>query len=105
MRVFVTGGTGTIGTPVVTELISHGHTVLALARSDSSAHALHSAGATMRTVLSRKHQEPMSLTCKVCSASSATNFPTTAITDLLQPTRCVSFKRTADSWSTASSAR
>lgn len=46
MRVFITGGTGTLGTPVVTELLSHGHTVLALARSDSSEHALHSAGAT-----------------------------------------------------------
>ena len=46
MRVFVTGGTGTIGTPVVAELIEHGHTVLALARSDSSSRALEDAGAT-----------------------------------------------------------
>ena len=45
MRVFVTGGTGTIGTPVVAELLAHGHTVLALARSDRSAQALESAGA------------------------------------------------------------
>ena len=45
MRVFVTGGTGTIGTPVVAELLAHGHTVLALARSDRSAQALSTAGA------------------------------------------------------------
>lgn len=45
MHVFVTGGTGTIGAPVVAELLSHDHTVLALARSDASADALRSAGA------------------------------------------------------------
>ena len=46
MRVFVTGGTGIIGSHVVAELIGHGHTVVALARSDSSAHTVTSAGAT-----------------------------------------------------------
>jgi nucleoside-diphosphate-sugar epimerase len=45
MRVFVTGGTGTIGSPVIAELLGNGHTVLALARSDDSAHAVQDAGA------------------------------------------------------------
>ena len=45
MKVFVTGGTGTVGTPIVAELINHGHSVLGLARSDKSALALKEAGA------------------------------------------------------------
>lgn len=47
MRVFVTGGTGTIGGPLVSELLGHGHTVLALARSDRSSDALERAGAAV----------------------------------------------------------
>jgi nucleoside-diphosphate-sugar epimerase len=45
MHVFVTGGTGTIGSAVVAELLAHDHTVLALARSEASAQALKTAGA------------------------------------------------------------
>ena len=45
MQVFVTGGTGLIGSAVVAELLGHGHTVLALARSEQSARAAEAAGA------------------------------------------------------------
>jgi nucleoside-diphosphate-sugar epimerase len=45
MHVFLTGGTGTVGAPVLAELLANGHTVLALARSDDSAETVAAAGA------------------------------------------------------------
>jgi nucleoside-diphosphate-sugar epimerase len=45
MRIFVTGASGWIGSALVPELIGAGHTVLGLARSDASAHAVADMGA------------------------------------------------------------
>ncbi|GAA2470382.1 SDR family oxidoreductase [Winogradskya humida] len=45
MHVFITGGTGLIGSAVVAELLGNGHSVLALTRSDASTRAAEQAGA------------------------------------------------------------
>ena len=45
MKVFITGGTGYVGSVLVERLVADGHEVAALARSEASAQALQTAGA------------------------------------------------------------
>jgi nucleoside-diphosphate-sugar epimerase len=48
MRIFVTGATGWIGTPTVSELLAADHQVVGLARSDESARTIIAAGGEVR---------------------------------------------------------
>ena len=48
MRLFITGGSGHIGSAVVPVLLAAGHTIVGLARSEASAAALTAAGAEPR---------------------------------------------------------
>ncbi|HEY0208120.1 SDR family oxidoreductase [Acerihabitans sp.] len=48
MRVFVTGGTGHIGSYIIPELVAAGHEVTGLARSDTAAAAVSALGAKVR---------------------------------------------------------
>ena len=49
MKIFVAGGTGAIGPPLIAELIRRGHTVTGMSRSDAGAKSLTELGAKIAT--------------------------------------------------------
>src|SRR6478672_383977 len=68
MKIFVAGGTGAIGRPLIAELISRGHTLVALTRTPEKAQALLQQGIepaiadvfdanAVKTILSRTQPE------------------------------------------------
>jgi nucleoside-diphosphate-sugar epimerase len=67
MRVFITGGSGHLGSAVVPDLLEAGHQVVALARSDASAAALGTAGATVR----RGHLDDLAGLAEAAAAADA----------------------------------
>ncbi|KAI0191897.1 putative oxidoreductase [Astrocystis sublimbata] len=67
MKVFITGASGAIGSALTRELLTHGHTVLALARSDRSASFLH----TLRAEVVRGSLTDLSILAKAASECDA----------------------------------
>ncbi len=67
MRIFVTGATGFVGTPTVKELISAGHKVLGMARSDEGSKSLAALGADIH----RGSLQDLDSLCKGAAASDA----------------------------------